>query len=102
MKWIEDEEVRPAFDKAWDEYCSSTDPTLTYTSQSDAEYFFQAGRDSLAKEFWTARPKRIIEKLIKTDQGWFALSNTGEWFYFNRPLDSEPYWIKYPDLPQEG
>lgn len=99
MKRIEDEEVRPDFDKAVAELPAMFDladmPKLY-------EHFFQAGRDSLAREFWTARPKRIIEKLIKTDQGWFALSNTGEWFYFNRPLDSEPYWIKYPDLPQEG
>ena len=47
------------------------------------------------------KPKRKIVQLIKTDQGWFSLADTGEWFYLVRPLDSECHWVKYPDLPQD-
>ena len=47
------------------------------------------------------KPQRKIVQLIKTDQGWFSLADTGEWFYLVRPLDSECHWVKYPDLPQD-
>ena len=47
------------------------------------------------------KPKRKIVQLIKTDEGWFSLANTGECFYLVRPLGSECHWVKYPDLPQD-
>ena len=47
------------------------------------------------------KPQRKIVQLIKTDEGWFSLANTGECFYLVRPLDRECHWVRYPDLPQD-
>ena len=83
------------FDEIWNEYIN--DRQALFTSETEAKYFFAQGRRSAQSE----QSKRKIVQLIKTDQGWFSLADTGEWFYLVRPLDSECHWVKYPDLPQD-
>ena len=104
MKKIKDaSELEAAFDAAWDDILfkdkvSKDKSRISY--EQIAEHFFLKGV-GVAMETGGMKPKRKIVQLIKTDQGWFSLADTGEWFYLVRPLDSECHWVKYPDLPQD-
>lgn len=59
MKQTEDKDVKKLFNKLYNKLLEPEGDALP-NEKALAEYFFQAGRESMAKEFWTARPKRTI------------------------------------------
>lgn len=102
MKRIEDEDARPDFDKVWNDFCEADYLVRDYVHL--AEHFFQAGRDSLAREFWTSKPKRTIQTIVKShNSNLYALSTDGKVFYLNTGgvITDNMKWIQLPDLPQE-
>ena len=104
MNKLEDvPELKAAFDAAWDDILfqdkfSKDKSRISY--EEIGEHFFLKGFN-VAMATNGMKPKRKIVQLIKTDEGWFSLSSTGECFYLVRPLDRECHWVKYPDLPQD-
>jgi hypothetical protein len=102
MKSIEDApiELQNLFKIELEKWPMPPDRDTEHSFRLAVEHFFLKGFN-VAIATGGMKPKRKIAQLIKTDQGWFSLSNTGEWFYLVRPLDSECHWVKYPDLPQD-
>lgn len=100
MNKLEDapKELQDMFAELFKEHLSDREYPCAY--KEAYAHFFLKGFD-VAMAAGGMKPKRKIVQLVKTDQGWFSLSNTGEWFYLKRPLDSDCHWIKYPDLPQD-
>ena len=101
MKRIEDKDVKNLFNKLYNKLLEPEGDALP-NEKALAEHFFQAGRESMAKEFWTARPKRTISRVIVGSQGnLFALSSDGR-LYGLREFDGTnlPEWLPYAELPQ--
>lgn len=101
MKRIEDEDEKKEFDKVWVEF--NNRENFFETFREECEHFYVEGRESMAREFWTARPKRTISRIIVGPQGnLFALSSDGR-LYGLRGFDGAglPEWLPYTELPQE-
>lgn len=101
MKRIEDADEQKEFDKVWVEF--NNRENFFETFREECAFFFIAGRESMAKEFWTAKPKRTISRIIVGPQGnLFALSSDGR-LYGLRGFDGAglPEWLPYTELPQE-
>lgn len=99
MKRIEDEDEKKEFDKVWVEF--NNRENFFETFREECEHFYVEGRDSLAREFWTAKPKRTISNIIKLEGSFFAISSDGKMFSLERNIEGERVWVPYPDLPQE-
>ena len=100
MKHIEDADEQKEFDKAVHAFNDEKNHFKTW--REECAFFFIAGRESMAKEFWTARPKRTISRVIVGSQGnLFALSSDGR-LYGLREFDGTnlPEWLPYAELPQ--
>lgn len=102
MKHIEDADEQKEFDKAVHAFNDEKNHFKTW--REECAFFFIAGRESMAKEFWTAKPKRTVQAVIKAyNSNLYVLSTDGKVFCLSTGgiLTDNMKWIKLPDLPQE-